>query len=132
MSDRKLRSVPEFPDNPKRIEDVADWLELNALLSDDHNASAGDIERELDRLNVSDRESVIGNIFLEIDRRQQATGEHAYPFARDVTSIEVTANKTDFPTYFFCLALSYFGWKPRKKAPHNPWLLFEDISGYCA
>jgi hypothetical protein len=111
---------------------VADWLELKALFSDDQNASAGDISVELNRLNVGDPESTLGNVFVEIDRRQRATGAKAYPFKREDTSIELAGDPKKFPAYLFCLALSYFGWKPRRKAPCNPWLLFEKVSGCSA
>jgi hypothetical protein len=127
----RSRSVPPFPENTKRTEEVADWLELKALFSHDRNGSAADIDRELVRLNVDDRESLLGNVFLEIDRRQQATGR-AYPFTRADTSIEISTGAKKFAAYFFCLALSYYGWKPRRNAPCNPWLLFEAISGHCA
>jgi hypothetical protein len=132
MPFKLARSTPDFPTNPNRPEDVADWLELNALFSKDLNSSAGDIERELDRLSVGDPESLLGNVFLEIDRRQQATGDSAYPFERGATSIEISADSRSFVAYFFCLGLSYFGWKPRRDAPCNPWLLFETLSAHSA
>jgi hypothetical protein len=132
MPSRSARSAPEFPTSPNRPEDVADWLELNALFSEDLNSSAGDIERELDRLSVGDPESLLGNVFLEIDRRQQAIGNRAYPFKRGPTSIEISADRRSFAAYFFCLALSYFGWKARRGAPCNPWLLFETLAAHSA
>jgi hypothetical protein len=132
MAVKSARPALDFPTIPNRPEDVADWLELNALFSRDLNSSAGDIERELDRLSVGDPESLLGNVFLEIDRRQKAMDGNAYPFKRAVTSIEISEDSGKFATYFFCLGLSYFGWKLRKDAPCNPWLLFETISAHSA
>jgi hypothetical protein len=113
-------------------EDLADWLELTAIQSAGRNASAGDLERELKRLGASDSEEIVANVFTEIDRREKATGESAYPFDRKNTSIEIRSKASSYPAYIFCLALSYCKWKGRPGALDNPWLLFEELAQYTA
>jgi hypothetical protein len=122
----------EFPQAPFQPHDLADWLELSAVEADDKDASAGDLERELKRLNYGDIEGMLGNVFTEIDRRVKSTGGDAYPFERQNTSIKLKSEARKFPAYVFCLALSFFKWKQRKKAPENPWLLFEGLARFSA
>ncbi len=120
-----------FPANWQRPEYLADWLELTALAAADGDASAGDAERELTRLNCSDCESLLGNVFTEIDRRERAAG-CSYPFERGRSSVTVRDSVEDYGTYLFCLGLSAIGWKVRKNAPNNPWLLFEKVAAFAA
>jgi hypothetical protein len=121
----------EFP-GTYQPEDLADWLELTAIQAADKSSSAGDLERELNRLGKAYPEEIIGNVFTEIDRRERASGKDAYPFERKNTSIELKAKAGSYPAYIFCLALSYCKWKTRKGAPENPWLLFEELARYTA
>jgi hypothetical protein len=128
--------VPQigFPNAPFKPAKLADWLELQAILSPDKTASAGALERELNRLGRSgvQAESLIGNVFTEIDGRKQATGDLAYPFSREPSSIKVNGNARDYPAYVFCLALSFCSWKVRKGARETPWLLFEQLAAHSA
>ena len=124
--------VVPFPENFLQPEALADWLELTALHAADQDASIGDLQRELDRLNNGNRESLLGNVLTEFDRRERATGPAAYPFERGSTSIRLKGNASKFPAYFFCLALSYHGWSTRRGANDNPWLLFEELSFFSA
>ncbi len=124
--------VVPFPDNFLQAEALADWLELTALHAADQDASIGDLQRELDRLNHGNRESLLGNVLTEFDRRERATGQAAYPFERGATSIRLKSKPSNFPAYFFCLALSYHGWTIRKGVKENPWLLFEELSFFSA
>jgi hypothetical protein len=126
------RTIVPFPENFRRPEALADWLELSALHAADQDASMGDAQRELDRLNCGSRESLLGNVLTEFDRRERAAGRNAYPFERGNTSIHLKGTAKGYPAYFFCLALSYYGWRIRKGAPENPWLLFEELSFFCA
>jgi hypothetical protein len=121
-----------FPESFEKPEALADWLELSALRSADRDASMGDVQRELDRLGHGTGESLLGNVMTEFDRRVQATGSAAYPFERENTSIRLKGDPNAYPAYFFCLALSYFGWQIRKRVPENPWLLFEELSFFAA
>jgi len=126
----KPRVVP-FPDDFLEPEALADWLELSALHAADQDASIGDLQRELDRLNHGNRESLLGNVLTEFDRRGQAA-QAGYPFERGETSVRLKGAPSDFPAYFFCLALSYHGWNLRRGAKENPWLLFEELAFYSA
>jgi hypothetical protein len=126
----KPRVVP-FPDSFLEPESLADWLELSALHAADQDASIGDLQRELDRLNYGNRESLLGNVLTEFDRRGKAA-QAGYPFERGDTSVRLRKAASEFPAYFFCLALSYHGWKLRSGAPENPWLLFEELAFYSA
>lgn len=122
----------EFPQSPFRAEQLADWLELTAVSVANRSASAGELERELNRLSCGNTEQLLGNTFTEIDRREKATGAKAYPFERKNTSIELKDKARNYPAYIFCLALSYHKWNVRKGAPGNPWLLFEELASYSA
>jgi hypothetical protein len=124
--------MAEFPGSPYLPEDLADWLELTAIEAADNNSSAGDMQRELKRLGETNSEEIVGNVFTEIDRREISAGANAYPFNRNNTSIELKAKAEGYPAYIFCLALSYCGWKIRRGAPENPWLLFEELAQYTA
>ena len=122
----------EFPESPFRTEELADWLELTAISAADSNASAGDMERELKRLGHGDPHGLLGSVFIEVERREKAAGEEAYPFERKDSSIELKGPPKRYPAYIFCLALSYRKWTNRKNAPENPWLLFEELAHYSA
>lgn len=124
------RSVT-FPSNWQKPENLADWLELTAINAADGDASAGDLERELTRLNCRNCESLLGNVLTEVGRREVSSGGF-YPFERRETSVRIREAAQNFPTYFFCLALSAMGWKLRRNAPQNPWLLFEQVSALAA
>lgn len=121
-----------FPEDFQKPENLADWMELTALHAADQDASTGDVQRELDRLNHGNQESLLGNVMTEFDRRVTATSPAAYPFEREATSIRLKGSSNGYPAYFFCLALSYYGWQIRKRAPENPWLLFEELSFFSA
>src|SRR5690349_15426047 len=127
----KMASI-RFPESPFKAEDLADWLELSAIKADDKDASAGDLERELKRLGHRDPEGLIGNVFTEIDRREESAGSGGYPFRRNNTSIEIIGRASAYPAYIFCLALSYCRWKQKKNASQNPWLLFEELARFSA
>src|ERR1017187_2357914 len=109
----------KFPGAPFRPEELADWLELNALGADDGNASASDAERGLKRLNHENIEETLGNMLTEIDAREEAIGASAYPFERNDTFIQLKGDAKSYPAYVFCLALSYWQWKARKGASEN-------------
>jgi len=131
MAKSKRRPV-RFPGDFNQPDKLADWLELSALFQADGNASAGDLERKLRQLSCANVESLIGSVFTEIDRRVLATTPAAYPFSRADTSISIKGKISDYPAYIFCLAVSFYGWKPYRGAAANPWLLFEEICGFSA
>src|SRR6185295_10419230 len=91
--------VVPFPEDFQKPEALADWLELTALYAADQNASMGDAQRELDRLNYGNRESLLGNVMTEFDRRVRATGAVGYPFERGDTSIQLRGRASEYPAY---------------------------------
>ena len=120
------------PTNPLKL---ADWLELYAILSPDHNASRGDLESALRTAafaECADDEEIelkVLEVFDELDQRDDATRE-AYPF--NLTNpyiIQLKSEKwEDFPAYVFCLCLSYFGVPETNITPK----LFERVSCLAA
>ena len=107
-----------LPDWPTAALLLADWLELQAILSPDGNSSRGDLESALRPLsafagdNDDAVEQKIKEVFIEVESRSRAAGR-AYPFTLNYRRngvIELKAQWTAFPAYTFCLCLSYFGW----------------------
>jgi hypothetical protein len=67
-------------------------------------------------------------VLLEIESRAKGA-DVAYPFEIVGSSVlQTKGNLKAHVAYIFCLLLSYFGWKSKKKAPVNPRLLFEKLS----
>ncbi len=110
---------------------LADWLELYAILAPDGNSSSGDLWGELSRAALYEldtdesKERKIIDVFYELEQRNRAAGA-GYPFEVDNGVLRINPQGwRDSAAYVFCLTLSYFGTtesKPRK--------LFEQIS--CA
>lgn len=116
-----------LPDNIHEVEALADWMELTALHTASRECSSGDLERELDRLNCSSKESLLGMVLTEVDKRERSSNS-AYPFERRSSSIQLKHAAADYPAYIFCLALSFKRWKARKGVSDSPWLLFEELA----
>lgn len=115
----------------------ADWLEIKAVTSDDHNSSIEDLIRQLRRTGsgqsqLEDRGSensqrVAEDAFSEIEDRWKACGGAAggYPFDVGNGYIQLRARFLDAP-YTFLLLLSHIG--PNKRAANiHPERLFEDL-----
>ncbi len=124
--------------------ELADWIELKAIYSDDRNASLQDIIAELRRdgstsvLSGEDHistdlggevsERIASDAFSEIEDRFLAAGS-GYPFTLYKQYIEVKSSRNiDNFTYIFLLLLSYFGVDAGKPARIRPERDFEDIS----
>ncbi|MBC8447855.1 MAG: hypothetical protein H8D78_08900 [Chloroflexi bacterium] len=113
---------------------LADWLELHALCSPDHNSSRGDLESALRTaalLELDDDEEIelkLLEVFWELEERARAA-EQAYPFDLAFRGgvLELRSNWESFPAYVFCLCLSYFG--SEDAAPRK---LFEEVSRLAA
>lgn len=112
---------------------LADWLEISALLSPDHNSSWGDLERVLRRAafsECSDDEAVerkVLDTFDELEQRSISSSE-AYPFTLDYGVLTVKRDWRSYATYTFCLCISYFKLKETAIAPK----LFEQLSCLAA
>ncbi|WP_400193793.1 hypothetical protein [Hymenobacter sp. B81] len=113
---------------------LADWIELNALISPDLNYSRGDLERALNAAalkelpNNESIESKCVEVFSELSDRAFFASD-GYPF--ELTSPSLLQAKDDYlkyTPYVFCLCLSYFGWS----AQDNPAKMFERIAGIAA
>ena len=130
-----------FPDNSKNPLDCADWLELAALLSEEHRCSIAAVERNLKRLSTYDDkrtiqqnanvESACAEVLGEIRRRAQAAMA-AYPFRLEGTDLILSGKARDYAPYLFCLCLSWFGWNNRKGQRVFPRRMFEDLAKYAA
>lgn len=122
--------------SPQKI-DLADWLELFALIASDKSSSSGDLERALRRASLINPDNSLAieakcvEVFLELERRASAA-QHGYPFTVKDGRLHRMSDWRDYPSYVFCLCLSYFGWKPIKGAPVDPWRLFEELSCVAA
>lgn len=121
---------------PRRSTDplqLADWLELRAILAPDHNSSRGDLISFLQTASVADRqdlEPITLATFRELEFRRIAAGA-AYPFDLSGPLLAANANwKTGSVPYVFCLVLSYWGVRPAGRL--HPATLFETISTYTA
>jgi hypothetical protein len=125
----------ELPNSPIDPILLSDWLELQALISPDGNASRGDLESalrvaglfELDDDERLEQQTI--EVFGELEQRSKAARE-AYPFTVNYGVLQTHSNWEGIPAYIFCLCLSYFGWIPNPTNSINPRKLFEQIS--CA
>jgi len=114
---------------------LADWLELCALVSPDHNSSRGDLGGALRTASLSELgddyavERKELEVFAELEDRTKAC-ERAYPFGTDCPGLlQVKPGGWQaFPVYVFCLCLSYYPLTESKVAPK----LFERISCLAA
>ncbi len=119
--------------NPTDTIQLADWLEIYALISADKNSSRGDLESALRAASLFDPEgdeAVQGKlleVFQELEDRTKSASQ-AYPFRLEGGVLSVKDNWEEFPTYVFCLCLSYFGVKQRKGGKAFPRRWFEHIS----
>jgi hypothetical protein len=124
--------MPTAPNSSTDIARLADWLELTAVEAADGDASVGDLERALNIQTTGDLADTLAQVFDEIHLRQRAAGD-AYPFNVKGTVVSL---RNSFPAnpvpYLFCLLLSYCGWKKKRGAKFDPWLLFEHLSCVAA
>lgn len=114
---------------------LADWLELYALTSPDHNSSRGDLESALRTAalaELSHSEAIEQKILEVLDELEQrvSAARQAYPFDLDDRGVLRLRSKTweDYPAYTFCLCLSYF----HVNGSSSPTRLFEQVSCVAA
>ena len=150
--------LPSLTKDPIQL---ADWIELLALSSDDGGASTGDLERALRRTgtydpdapeegevpNDSDHgliEGKLDEVFTELDDRAQAAAA-AYPFEVNRAEVKTKGSIGDYIPYVFCLCLSTFGdgakrvdtredddGDPSEDQPTYPRRLFEHLATISA
>lgn len=120
-----------FPEEHLNAIRLADWLELRAVESADHNSSINELSSPLRIIGVSDGEQVMIETLREIEQRVSIAGA-SYPFRLRAGVMYLKPNSSRYAAYLFCLGLSYFGWTARRYAVINPWYLFEDLACIAA
>ncbi|MFO0738190.1 MAG: hypothetical protein U0270_20020 [Labilithrix sp.] len=123
-------------------EELADWLELRALMDSDRSSSLQDLVREIRRngsidalenspdWGSSDSERVAQDAFGEVESRMHACGKSKYPFAVSNHSIVLRENYERSP-YIFQLLLTKFGLVSASGLP-SPEKTFEEIAAVAA
>lgn len=115
--------------------DCADWLELSALVADDGNASAADLEKLMRQGSTFEGSATDGgaidrhvlDVFGILSQRVNLA-EDAYPFVINGLKVEKRTDSKKFLPYLFCLCLSYFKDEHPATPDIKPRLLFEQIS----
>lgn len=121
--------------------ELADWLELNALIGTAGQANLDNLRDALRAGSLGSEpgaskeqhsarlESIAASVRSEIADRRDRT-KSAYPFRLEGSSLErvIRRNSRPLSTYAFCLMLSYVSWKDRKVQGHFPDRVFEEIS----
>lgn len=123
--------------------ELADWIELKALSTDDKNASFQDLVAELRRSGSIDAvyedmdasvdshgtpsELLVTDAFAEIGERSVAA-DSGYPFNVKEDYIQLKSIDISSSTYIFQLLVSSLGIDAGKKARVRPERDFEDIS----
>lgn len=123
--------------------ELADWVELKALSTDDNNASFQDLVAELRRSGSIDAvyegisasvdshgtlsESLVTDAFDEIGERSIAA-DLGYPFKVKEDYIQLKSIDILNSTYIFQLLISFLGIDAGKKSRVRPERDFEDIS----
>lgn len=122
-----------FPKKPTDPIELADWMEINALIAPDGDFSREDSDSAIRTAALyppaeEDREveALMLDVFREIDFRASAAKE-AYPFEVRYPVIKCKDNWKNMPAYVFCLCLSVFGEKTKIKGSY-PRRWFEHIS----
>jgi hypothetical protein len=131
--------------------ELADWLEIMALLDDDMSASAADLIATLRQdgsIDAVDEDAIVEgrddermeqlaeNALGEIDARGLEAGE-TYPFEAAGTNLVRVVGEVDRSVYVFLLLLSVYGHQFVRKAddyngPREALHLFEDVAGAAA
>lgn len=113
--------LPSETEDPIRL---ADWLELLAIRSADHNSSHGDLQRGLNRLGMDGMEAIGTACMDEIWRRHNSAVD-GYPFNFTGSLLSLKASWEEFLPYIFCLLLSYCSEKQKKVAGLKHEVMFE-------
>ena len=119
--------------NPTDTIQLADWLEIYALISGDQNSSRGDLESALRTASLFEPEGdeavqrKLLEVFQELEDRTTSASQ-SYPFSLEGNLLSVKKEWHEFPAYVFCLCLSYFGVKQTKGSKAFPRRWFEHIS----
>ncbi len=138
-----LLKVPS-PEADDRLVNLADWVEMNALLDKDGNASLQDLARALQRaysLSGADSHEIAGDVFKELKDREthcMPLPNHGpawqYPFTVNKTGnllslrMKLTANSRTGLLYTFLLVASRADMDSQRKLENlDPTVLFEQL-----
>jgi len=119
---------------------MADWLEMRALLAADRNASRSDLRRALvqtgvlgdtsDASSELDDEVLAADAFAELRDRAASCGT-GYPFSVDNGLIQAPDDFSPYWAYTFCLLLSLRG-ANRGEPGKKPAGMFEEVAEAAA
>ena len=123
------------------VTDLADWLELNALVGRAGQVSLNDLVRALKNGGLGqslgatrqDQTMQLEGIAADVGRELAARSRLAakgYPFKLKGSSLERIRRSTGpkYSTYAFCLLLSYMPWGQQRMSGHFPERTFEEIA----
>ena len=130
-----------LPSHSQETPELADWLEMNALVGKAGQVSLDDLRTALKVSssghiqNVSPEhrtiqlEGIVANVARELAYRSTLAGR-SYPFKLRGSSLErrYLNRGRGYSTYAFCLILSHLPWDERKIAGYFPERTFEEIS----
>ena len=94
--------------NPTDTIQLADWLEIYALISGDKNSSRGDLESALRAASLFEPEGdeaiqqKLLEVFQELEDRTKSA-DHAYPFHLEGGVLSAKECWEEYPAYVFCL-----------------------------
>lgn len=129
--------VLPLPDVPTDGIQLADWLELSALIAADKNSSRGDLERALQTASIFDPEGSGSidakclEVFFELEQRAKSA-DSAYPFEIKEPVIRLKSEIGDYLPYFFCLCLSFFRSEHKSGVQLFPRRMFENLACVAA
>ena len=127
----------QLPESPTDEIELADWLELTALVSPDLNSHRSDLYSALNQGSLFDEqgeevlEAKILDTFDELETRVRSTGA-AYPFAIEGGLVQAYSNWRDLSSYVFSLCLSYVRWEQRRGMRTFPARIFEALCTQAA
>lgn len=136
--------LPLPSDSTESLE-LADWLEMNALVGRSGQASLDDMRNALRigalgaKIDASateqpaQLEGIAAQVKSEIDDRVRRSRQ-GYPFKLRGSSLERTiqSDRIISSTYGFCLLLSWIPWEEQRHAGHFPDRMFEELSCLAA
>ena len=130
-----------LPSASENTQELADWLELNALVSRAGQVSLDDMRNALKvgalgygsgalPFEKSGRlEELAAEVWTEIEKRYRRS-RRAYPFRLQGSSLERTirSDRRLSSTYAFCLMLSFLPWEDKRLPGYFPDRMFEEVS----
>lgn len=143
--DPQCNSMLPLPAEYEEPWELADWLELNALVGSGRQASLDDVRDGLRagtlvfRANAMPQqqgdmlEEIAAGVQEELESRVRRA-KRAYPFRLRGSSLERTIPSAGrcSSTYAFCLIISVLSWENQKLTGYFPERIFEEVSSLVA